>query len=232
MSQPVKTTDGSLTLFNDHYQETYHSIHGAQTESRHIFLEASGVAARLRSGLPTRVLEIGFGLGLNCLLTADLATQCQTPLAYTSIEKSLLCAESLQRLEYQCILNTPELASQLVSRLIDYEHQNASSAATKSLHIELGRDITLELLLGDGSQMQFPPTHYDAIFLDAFSPAVNAECWSLSFIATLYASLQKNGILTTYSAKGDVRRRLQKVGFSVQKHPGPPGKREFLVAHA
>lgn len=232
MTQPVKTTDGSLTLFSDRYQETYHSIHGAETEARHIFLEASGVANRLRSGQTTHVLEIGFGLGLNCLLTADLAAQHQTPLTFTSVENNLLPAENLRNLNYQSILQMPELASQLVSGLAQYQHFKPVAAASTALRIRLRDGIGLELLLGDGSKMDIIKAQYDAIYLDAFSPDTNPECWSLSFLESLHASLRQSGILTTYSAKGVVRRKLQEVGFTVQKHPGPPGKREFLVAYA
>ena len=232
MAQPVKTTDGSLTLFSNHYQETYHSIHGAETESRHIFLEASGVADRLRSGKPTRVLEIGFGLGLNCLLTADLAAQYQARLKFTSVENDLISAKKLQSLNYQGILETAELEKQLVCALANYQSLKSNTGSTKSLHIELSKDIGLDLLLGDGSKMKIPLAQFDAIYLDAFSPDNNPECWSFSFLKSLHASLRQTGILTTYSAKGVIRRRLQDVGFTVQKHPGPPGKREFLVAHA
>jgi tRNA U34 5-methylaminomethyl-2-thiouridine-forming methyltransferase MnmC len=232
MAQTVKTTDGSLTLFSDQYQETYHSIHGAETESRHIFLEASGTADRLRSRQSTHVLEIGFGLGLNCLLTADLAAQYKTQLTFTSVENDLLSAEDLRELNYQHILKTPEVANQLVSALANYQLLKSGALSIPSLHIELSNDIALGLLLVDGSKMQFPIAQYDAIYLDAFSPDTNPECWSFAFFTALHASLRNTGILTTYSSKGVVRRRLQEVGFTVQKHPGPPGKREFLVAHA
>lgn len=232
MTQPVKTTDGSLTLFSDQYQETYHSIHGAETESRHIFLEASGVAQRLRSGLPTDILEIGFGLGLNCLLSADLAGMFNTPLIFTSVEMDLISAKTFRNLEYQSILTIPEMANRLEVALAGHHNADSPTDSESSLAIELAHKIDLDLLLADASEVDFPAAQYDAIYLDAFSPDINPECWSASFFKRLYASLRPSGNLTTYSAKGDVRRALQQVGFKVQKHPGPPGKREFLVAHA
>ena len=90
--------------------------------------------------------------------------------------------------------------------------------------------IKLTLILGEATGANIPPHSYHAIYHDAFSPAANPELWTPHFFVRLYAALKPGGKLATYSAKGAVRRALQTVGFRVQKLPGPPGKREMIVA--
>ena len=104
------TNDGSRTLKSERYGETYHSTNGALTEARHVFLDATGVAHRLAAGTPTSVLEIGFGLGLNTLLSADLADHHEAALDYHSFENALVSAKTLDELEYAKLLVKPPLA--------------------------------------------------------------------------------------------------------------------------
>ena len=233
------TKDGSRTLNSERYGETYHSTNGALTEARHVFLDATDVTGSLQAGRPTTILEIGFGLGLNTLLSADLAAQHNAQLEYHSFENQLVSADTLDSMDYGQLLQNPELADKLrefVGTLqgekLQGEKPNSDPALATNTH--LTPDIKLTLHLQDASTINFKarfPQGFDAIFLDAFSPDTNAECWSPRFISELAQVLAKGGKLSTYSAKGAVRRAMLHAGLKVTKQPGPPGKREMLVAH-
>lgn len=216
------TDDGSRTLMAPRYGESYHSQRGALTEARHVFLEGSGVARRLAEGLPTTVLEVGFGAGLNALVT--LAAPRRAPLAYVALERDLLPAEALYALDYRSLLPDPAPADALLAWLAGV------SAAAPARHATELAGAHLELVLGDARDAVLP-TGVHAVYHDAFSPDVNPELWDEAFLATLFAALAPGGRLASYTVKGAVRRRLEAVGFEVRKVPGPPGgKREVLVA--
>jgi len=244
LPDPVLTNDGSNTLNSLRYGETYHSTFGALTEARHVFLNAAGVSQRLKSGLPTRVLEIGFGLGLNTLLTADLASQYAAQLSYHAFENQLVAPEVIQQLNYASLLSTRSLQDTLVSAVARmHEHYVKSGTDRRHRHhCQLADTVQLTVHLEDASTADFQAlfqaefqteeeTDFHAIYLDAFSPDINAECWQPAFIASLAEVLASDGILSTYSAKGDVRRALLAAGLRVTRLPGPPGKREILIGH-
>ena len=227
----VTTGDGSKTLFSERYQQTYHSTHGALTESRTVFLEGSRLASYLHSNKeqrqPVRILEIGFGLGLNFLLSADLALQLQASLDYIAMENDPVNAELVEQLNYHAHLHNPELAGALWQHL----KQPAKKAAQTNDNTEtLAADISLQVDASLAFQQlnKFQP--FNVIYLDAFSPDSNPECWRPEILAALYNLTAVNGTLVTYSSKGAVRRGLQHAGFKIEKLPGPPGKREFLRA--
>lgn len=227
----IRTADGSHTLHSERYGETFHSINGAVTESRHVFLNASGVAERLAAGQATRVLEIGFGLGLNCLLTADLASECQAPLEYHAIENDPSVLALLPTVHYQEQLKDSRLYDQLIAGLDSVAYLRDGDMGTRApLTLVLGKNITLTLHLCDAIHDELPAGEFDAIYLDAFSPDSNPECWTPEFFSRLHGKTSKGGALTTYSAKGDVRRALKAAGYNVNKMAGPPGKREMLHA--
>ncbi len=221
----IKTADGSHTLHSERYGETYHSINGATTESRHVFLDASGVTQRLERQQATRVLEIGFGLGLNFLLTADLALQHGTPLDYHAVEHDPAVLLAIASLKYEQHLKNPNLLAHLVAGLDAARHQQV-------IHISTGPSVSLTLHCADAVRDELPPGSFNALYLDAFSPDSNPECWTEAFFIKLHAAMAAEGALTTYSAKGSVRRALIAAGFAVNKLAGPPGKREMLHAMA
>lgn len=226
----TRTDDDSNTLYSDRYQQTYHSTFGARTESEHVFLHGSGVHDRLSAKRPTRVLEIGFGLGLNCLLCADTAVSNKTVLSYTGIEHSPISSADFNQLNYGYWLGTPALANDLTQILLKLQsnilattHGLLGDCCELTLHTD---DATSPVLLEKlKNQLKF-----DAIFLDAFSPDVNPECWSQSFFEHLQSIIAPGGRLATYCVKGSVRRNLLAAGFKVNKYPGPKGKREVLWA--
>lgn len=219
------TDDGCDTLYSPAYDQTYHSTHGALTEARHVFLEGTGVAARLQQSRATRVLEVGFGTGLNFLLTAHHAQRANAPLHFVSLEKDVLPASLLAGLNHGEALN----ATALQNALHAWRKTLPATPPPGTYHFSLYKTITLDLLVGDATTTPLPAIGFDAVYLDAFSPDVNPELWTEPFLARLYDALKPGGQLATYSAKGSVRRTLMAAGFAVEKRPGPPGKREMLV---
>ena len=222
----LTTRDGSNTLFSDRYGQTYHSKFGAETESRHVFLNGSGVRDRLEAGQSTRVLEVGFGAGLNFFLTADLALQQSTPLTYFAFENELLPAQSIAALNYEDLTRHSTLVKRVITWLASLPTPTPLGLHTCSL----GDTLSLSLILGDAETSVFEETNFDAVYLDAFSPEANPELWTSSFFGRLGKALKPGGMLSTYSSRGSVRRNLIDAGFQVMKIPGPPGKRETIVA--
>ena len=223
----VNTADGSHTLYSERYGQTMHSHKGAVTESRHVFLEGAGVAARLGRGEGARVLEIGFGTGLNFFLTADLALKRNAPLEYVALEHNLLPSQLLRELGYEGALAHKNFAR----KFFDARDELSETPPAGTYTFNLAERVRLELRLGDAVTVELEPEHYHAIYMDAFSPDANPELWSEEFLERLYRALHPSGCLSSYCVKGEVRRRLQSLGFEVRKRPGPPGgKREMLTA--
>ncbi len=222
----IPTADGFDTLYSTVYGQTYHSTHGALTEARHVFLEGTGAAERLAQHRPTRVLEVGFGTGLNFLLTARRAASARTRLHYTALEKEVLPAEVLARLNHGQRLDAVPLSEALLA----WRRTLPPAPPPGLYHHSFSETLSLHLVVGDATEASIPAPAYHAVYLDAFSPDANPELWTPAFLARLFAAMHPGGTLATYSAKGSVRRALEVVGFRVEKRPGPPGKREMLVA--
>ena len=228
----IQTADGSPTLFSERYNESFHSKFGAATESRYVFLETSGVAQRLGSGQPTRILEIGFGLGLNALLSLDAAIKSNTTLSYHAFEHDYGICELNQRIDFAQLLDRPALAGVLQEELGKVYKQWVSEPELprSSTSIHFTHNAQLNLHWADAARDSLPEGPFNAIYLDAFSPDNNPECWTVEFFDRLRPLMATDAKLSTYCAKGDVRRALIASGFVVKKLPGPPGKREIMVA--
>lgn len=187
---------------------------------------------RLRSRIPTRVLEIGFGLGLNALLSCDAAIESNTPLDFHSFEHDFGICELNQRIDFAQLLKKPELAGVLQTHVRKVT-QLADASKTPCTMVEFAPDVTLNVHWRDATDATtdvLPLGKFDAIYLDAFSPDNNPECWTLEFFERLKPLMASHAKLSTYCAKGSVRRALMASGFLVKKLPGPPGKREIMVA--
>jgi len=213
----ITTGDQSPTVRHPRFGETYHSTYGALTESRHVFIEA-GMRYFLdqfpeRSFL--RIFEMGFGTGLNALLTLLEAHRRTVKVHYTSIEKFPLD-------------NVDDLASYLSS---GERHLFAALHASPwDETVEISPGFILEKRLGDIHSWAWPAGVYDVIYYDAFSPRTQPELWTPALFRAMFEALRPGGIWVTYVAKGQVRRDLQAAGFEVERLPGPPGKREMLRA--
>lgn len=211
----ILTEDGSHSLLQGELNETYHSVHGAIQESAHIFIEA-GMKQCTKKQL--QIFEVGFGTGLNAFLTLLESESTKQKITYTDIELYPLSNESA------CLLNYPDLLSPDKKDVFYQLH-----TAPWYNHIQLSPHFELYKVQEDFSSMTLAG-QYDLIYFDAFSPDKQPEMWTEDRFRMLYKHCSPGAILTTYCAKGIVRRALQSAGFSVERIPGPPGKREILRA--
>lgn len=211
------TKDGSHTIAIPERQITYHSIFGAIQESKHVFIEA-GLAYQLaqNSNRPLRLLECGFGTGLNALLSWQYANNHAVALVYDAVEPFPLLADEYGVLNYEQELGT----STILSRM----HQTAHGES-----VALDDYFTLTRFFIPLHQLQ-PPAPYDLIYFDAFAPDAQPELWTIEQFSQLYEWLNPGGILVTYCSKSIIRKNMQAAGFSITKIPGPPGKREMVRA--
>ncbi len=225
MNQIVKTNDGSYTLFSEKYNQTYHSRHGAISESEHVFLKASGFNDLLHRQKQISILEIGFGCALNFILTAQKALQQNISLFYQSTENDPLKATILS----DVINNTFRDRSEFIFSFLEWY----TKVDLESQHINHRYDygkIKLDIFYGNALDLKTAENQYNAVYLDAFSPENNPELWTEKFFKKLFDVLKPGCKISTYSAKSMVRKNLQNAGFKVQKVPGPPGKREMIIA--
>jgi len=211
----ILTPDGSRTAWSARFGEAYGSRHGAAAQARHVFVEGSGTHL---SAAP-RVLEVGFGLGVNFRATlADVARR-QVPLAYLAYEFDPAPAEILHAVaEGGEGSEHPAWAALL-----------AGWGQAEPLTVQ-GEHVSLTVHFEDVRAACLPTGWATALYLDGFSPAHNPDVWKPELAARLAGALAPGGILATYSAAGHVRRALASAGLRVEKRPGPPGKREHLRA--
>lgn len=213
MLEIKKTEDGSVTLYNPELDEHYHSIHGAMTESKHVFVEAGLKAIKCRA---MNVFEMGFGTGLNAMLTAQWAQQHSQKVNYHSVEREPLPEELWQRL---CYADTGH------EELFRSLHACAWEQETVILP-----EFNLTKRKQDLRKLSMPFNFYHVVFFDAFGPDKQPELWTQEVFEKMWMAMAPGGVLVTYSAKGAVRRAMEKVDFQVERLPGPPGKREMLRA--
>jgi len=213
----VETADGTSTLFVAELDEYFHSIHGALQESRHVFVQAGFGFA----GLPAtvRLLEWGWGTGLNALLTWAATEQAGRQVHYTGVERYPLSAKEWSTLNYAQHLS-PVHAPKLAAL-----HQ-----APWEEEVALAPRFSLTKREADFRSVHLPEGHYHLIYMDAFAPSAQPELWTPGMFDKLYHCLAPGGILVSYCVKGSVRRAAQEAGFETEKLPGPPGKREMLRA--
>lgn len=213
----IQTSDGSKSLYLPEYDETYHSRHGALQEAYHVFIR-SGLDL-FENGTEVRILEMGFGTGLNCLITWLEAKRRKLKIRYCGLEAYPVSIGVARELDYPVALGHKESGP-------IFESLHRSSWDTTTVIDENFELKKVKGLLSDFNEMAC----YDLIYFDAFGPRVQPDLWTESVFEKMYRSLGQKGVLVTYSAKGSVRRALQAVGFEVERLPGPPGKREMLRA--
>jgi len=209
----IITSDGSTSIHLPDWNEQYHSKHGAIQEAYHVFIKY-GLDSFQES---VSILEIGFGTGLNCFITFLEAEKRRLSINYIGVEAYPVKADELCELNY-----VTELHAEKQRHIFEKLH---------NLSWDKQHQITASFMLS--KQKQFfedidAKNAYDLIYFDAFGARVQPELWTETMFNKMYQALRINGVLVTYSAKGSVRRALQKVGFSVERLPGPPGKREML----
>jgi len=216
----LTTKDGSVTIHLPDWNEQYHSKHGAINEAKHVFIESGFryfISSEEKQPDNITILEIGFGTGLNAFLTLLNAEKQEIKTEYTGIDAYPVVASEIRRLNYSKLL----LAS---SEVFEKLHQTPwGSPEIISEYFTLTKRKQLFSDINDKEK-------YHLIYFDAFGARVQPELWTESIFKAMFGALKFNGVLVTYSAKGSVRRAMQAVGFTVERLPGPPGKRHMLRA--
>lgn len=216
MLKPVITSDNSHTFFNEKTGEHYHSTFGAITESLHIFINA-GLDFRAKKLNEINILEVGFGTGLNAMLSCNYAVSKNIGINYFSLEAFPI------KQEEAILLNYPNL---LESSKDEFQRMHEDTEE----EIVINEHFTIRKKFAKLESLNLPEDEFDVVFFDAFSPEVQPELWTEEIFEMIFKSMKQKGILTTYSCKGIVKRALKSAGFKIEKIPGPPGKREFLRA--
>lgn len=214
----IETEDGSTSLYIPEMDETYHSKHGAWTESSHIFIK---YGFNLLDKSEVSVLEIGFGTGLNALLTAYHSNENGVKTHFHTLEAFPVNEALVKQLNFEQEFKRiyPD-----ADCYFDEIHQ-VSWNQWNSIHSNFSI-FKEEIKLIDWT----PKKTYDLIYFDAFAPEKQPEMWSQEIFQQMYDLMNSGGVLTTYCAKGVVKRMLKAAGFTVENYPGPPGKREITVA--
>jgi len=220
--QIVETADGSNTIFNPQVGENYHSKHGALQESKHVFI-SSGLDYYLHIDTELKhtavsILEVGFGTGLNFLLSADFCITQKVKLDYTGIEAYPLSLEMISQTGYEQYVDSKTWQS-----FLDHYTQSLTAPASTSSTCQL--QIAHCKLLDFQSDKQF-----DIIYFDAFAAIHQPEMWDERAIAHTVQFLKPGGVFVTYAITGNLKRALKALGCKVEKAPGAPGKREMLRA--
>jgi hypothetical protein len=212
----IKTSDGSTSLYIPQLDETYHSVHGALQETQHVFIK-NGL--QLFEHQSISILEIGFGTGLNALVTYKEHKVLQLNIHYETVEAYPISWNEASQ------MNFSEVLSPTLSPIFEQMHccpwdETVALSPIFSFKKRLQRFETINDV-----------DSFDLIYFDAFGAQVQPELWQEAIFQQMYTALKRGGYLVTYAAKGSVRRAMQACGFIVERLPGPPMKREMLRAH-
>ena len=215
------TADGSPTLYMEHFDEYYHSKHGAVQEAEHVYLKMGLDFWKEQhpDEKKCHVFEMGFGTGLNALLTAQKAEQLQLELSYYTIEAYPLTPSELKEVNYSdyLVANAKDTFHQIIDAPWEKLHPISSLFSIKKMKTLLENYLPKETI--------------DVLYYDAFGARSQPEIWEDHCFKPLVDKLSPGGVFVTYAAKGSVRRALQNLGLEVALVPGPPGKREMIQAY-
>lgn len=211
----IQTNDGSTTIHLPEWNESYHSKHGAIQEAYHVFIK-SGLS--LFEGKPISILEIGFGTGLNCFITFVEAKKANQAINYVGVEAYPVALEEAMQMNYATAIDESQNHIFRQIHQSDWEQKNAlSDSFTLTKRKQFFQDIKDE-------------NAFDLIYFDAFGYRVQPELWSEEIFAAMFKALKANGVLVTYACRTSIKNAMLSAGFSVEKLPGAPGKREMLRA--
>jgi tRNA U34 5-methylaminomethyl-2-thiouridine-forming methyltransferase MnmC len=214
MNTPLLTDDGSMSFYSERFRDTYHSRHGAIQEARHVFI-GNGLRALPPDVPRVSIVEMGFGTGLNALLTA--LEPLSLDINYTALDLYPLSDEELRSVNHVEVIGDP--------RAREWWERMMTSPWGIAEEIRPGFKLRK---IQDDMLTWTPDQEFDVVFYDAFAPDVQPALWTESIFRKLYGRTRPGGILVTYSAKGAVRRALETAGWMVDRLAGPPGKREIL----
>ncbi|MCC9136526.1 tRNA (5-methylaminomethyl-2-thiouridine)(34)-methyltransferase MnmD [Pontibacter silvestris] len=211
-----QTKDGSNTLYVPELNEHYHSIHGALQESQHVFIK-NGLEHVLNTKKDVKILEVGFGTGLNAILTYPFALAQAVFVQYDTLEKFPISAEVVEQLQFDKFILDPELYTVFLQM----------HACPWNKPQDLIPHFCLQKIHESLEEFVVPEAYYDIIYFDAFAPEKQPELWTDEMFEKLFKATRPGGILVTYCAKGSFKRSLKAAGFEIEALPGPPGKREM-----
>ena len=213
----ILTADGSKTIYIPEMDENYHSTNGAFQEAMHVFIQ-NGIRTRISNDEIT-VFEMGFGTGLNALLTLVEAVNTDRQINYIGIEAFPVELELIQEINYEKLVDEQFTESFSLMHTFPWEER----------HI-IHPNFTFQKIHAKIQDYQHVNSTVDIVFFDAFGPKVQQEVWTIDVLKKIYDVLKPNGILVTYCAMGRMKRDLKSLGFKVEGLPGPPGKREMTRA--
>lgn len=216
-NQPFLTQDGSYSLISGKFGEAYHSRYGALEESNHVFIDA-GLNYQFNSNKQAlNILEIGFGTGLNAILTLQFAQGKSKPIHYTTLEAYPITLEEASFLDYPLLLGIRD------NDFLQFHTQAwGQELALSETFSFIKHKIDFEAFETDRT--------YDLIYFDAFAPSIQSHLWEVPFLEKIYKMCSKNAALVTYCAKGSFKRALKECGFTLESLPGPAKKREMTRA--
>jgi len=213
------TEDGSHTIYDNILNEHFHSVYGAVEESKYIFIQYGLMLNKSKSN-QLNILEVGFGTGLNALLTFLENESICKKINYVAIEPFPLPERIFLDLNYNAILNRNDLKEVFLK--MHYTHPNVPYYINDS--------FILYKLFEKLEEMQLSSYAFDLVYFDAFSPKTQPELWTVEIFEKLFKSLKNEGLLITYSSSGEVKRNLKIAGFEIELLSGPIGKRHITLA--
>jgi len=217
----IETRDGSHSLFVPEINETYHSTHGALTESEYVFIQQGlDHYVSTNSVSEINILEIGFGTGLNALLTCLAAEKGNTRINYSSLETNPIESTITGELNYHELI-----ADESAAVVFDSLH----TAKWNEL-VRINDNFYLEKIEQQLQNYAGETDQFDLVYFDAFAPSRQPEMWELSLFEGIFKMMKPKGVLVTYCAQGQFKRDLKSCGFEVERLPGPPGKAEMTRA--
>ncbi len=212
----IITGDRSHSIFNKELNEHYHSDKGALSESKHVYIE-NGLAQIKKTSI--NILEIGFGTGLNALLSYYFAKSNRLVINYLTIEKFPLSIQLIRQLNYTDLLS------------LDNNTFSKMHECLWNKEVKIDENFYLHKIKTDLVNFDFTILpEIDLVYYDAFSPSKQPELWTADLFIKIYQKMAPNSLLTTYSSAGIVKRALRAAGFSVRRKPGAGGKFHMLNA--
>lgn len=215
----IETQDGSHSLYVPDLNETYHSFHGAIQESQHVFIRMGlHYYLDLHRTNKLKILEIGFGTGLNALLTFKDLVPKKLKTWYDTIEPYPIDENIWSKLNYVEQLEMTENGDV-------FEHMHKCDWDTKT---ELTEGYLFTKFKSTLEDINLVENHYDVVYFDAFAPSKQPDLWKPELLDKVIDSLKEEGVFVTYCAQGQFKRDIKETGLIIETLPGPPGKKEMV----
>ncbi|MCZ8089904.1 tRNA (5-methylaminomethyl-2-thiouridine)(34)-methyltransferase MnmD [Flavobacterium sp.] len=212
----ITTKDGSTSLFIPEWNETYHSKNGAIQEAYHVFIK-NGLS--IFKGKSVSILEIGFGTGLNAFITSLEAEKNNLPIDYTAVEAFPITIEEIDAMNFASKIDSNKTNLFIAIHQLNWEVKNQ---VCDNFYLTKRKQFFQDIN---------DKEYFDIIYFDAFSFDVQPELWSEAIFTKMHTALKTNGILVTYACRTIIKQAMISAGFSIEKLPGAPGKREMLRAY-